>query len=156
LLNHYWTAADHIAVREAQIEDWIDDLIEFGPKIVAEACRRWRNTESRRPTPADIRKFCIEDRALALPPSVEEGPWPKWMEDIWGPEPAGPARRAASLRELPAAQAQGAAMVEEGHRLADEWARRHDFQDFDSYLDAGGSYAEAIRMMTGATGKTGR
>jgi hypothetical protein len=57
LMNHYWTSNDHPAIRQAQIEDWIEDLSEFPIEIVEFACRQWRQTEKRRPTPAEIRKL---------------------------------------------------------------------------------------------------
>jgi len=75
LLSHYWTAEEHAVARQAQVEDWIDDLIEFGSGVVQEACAEWRRAENRRPLPADIRKLCQEERdrrewreTRALPP----------------------------------------------------------------------------------------
>ena len=75
LLSHYWTAEEHAAARQAQVEDWIDDLVEFGSGVVQVACTEWRRTEHRRPLPADIRKLCQEERdrrewraTRALPP----------------------------------------------------------------------------------------
>jgi hypothetical protein len=62
LLSHYWTAEEHPAARQAQVEDWIGDLIEFGSGVVQEACAEWRRSETRRPLPADIRKLCQEER----------------------------------------------------------------------------------------------
>ncbi len=62
LLSHYWTADDREETREAQIEDWILDLEQFGSDIVSRATGRWRLTENRRPTPADIVKIAIEER----------------------------------------------------------------------------------------------
>lgn len=62
LMSHYWTADDPIESRREQIIDWIEDLIEFGAAAVADACREWRQTQSRRPTPADIRKLCIAEQ----------------------------------------------------------------------------------------------
>lgn len=62
LLSHYWTADDHEQTRQAQIEDWLDDLVEFGPVIVADACAAWRRGYRTRPTPADIRKLAFEDQ----------------------------------------------------------------------------------------------
>jgi hypothetical protein len=63
LLAHYWTATEPAAVRQAQIEDWLDDLGEFAPPAVADACREWRRAPGgRRPTPGDIRRLCIESR----------------------------------------------------------------------------------------------
>jgi hypothetical protein len=58
-MNHYWTSDDHPAIRQAQIEDWIEDLIEFPIDIVEEACREWRQTQDRRPTPSAIRTLAI-------------------------------------------------------------------------------------------------
>lgn len=76
LLSHYWTAAEPAGVRQAQAEDWIEDLSEFLPSHVAEACRRWRRTQSRKPTIADIRALAIEEReimrsSIPVPAEVE-------------------------------------------------------------------------------------
>lgn len=60
MMSHFWTADDPIESRREQIIDWIEDLVEFGPATVAEACGQWRRTGSRRPLPSDIRRFCIE------------------------------------------------------------------------------------------------
>lgn len=62
LLSHYWTGEDRIETRQAQIEDWIEDLIEFDLAAVAEACQQWRRTERRRPAPAEIRKLAAEEQ----------------------------------------------------------------------------------------------
>ncbi len=65
LLAHYWAANEPEETRRAQVEDWLDDLAEFGPEVVTEACVRWRRQPGgRRPTPGDIRTFCIEEREL--------------------------------------------------------------------------------------------
>jgi hypothetical protein len=61
-LSHYWTADDREETREAQIEDWLEDLLEFGPIIVADACATWRRSNRTRPTPSDIRKLAFEDQ----------------------------------------------------------------------------------------------
>lgn len=66
LLSHYWTAADREETRVAQIEDWLDDLREFGSEIVDEACTSWRRGQKHRPTPADIRKLAIEEQRARL------------------------------------------------------------------------------------------
>ena len=60
LLSHFWTADDPPAIREAQLGDWIDDLSRFPAPLVADACKRWRMTDRRKPTPADIVGFCLE------------------------------------------------------------------------------------------------
>jgi len=74
LLSHYWTAADRPETREAQIEDWIIDLHQFGAEAVARACGRWRITEHRRPTPADIVKLAIEEQDVIAISEAKEGP----------------------------------------------------------------------------------
>src|SRR5690348_10072598 len=59
LLSHYWTANDPAEIREAQAADWLEDLIEFPAQQVMAACRQWRRTSNRRPTPYDIRSLCF-------------------------------------------------------------------------------------------------
>ncbi len=50
--------------RQAQIEDWVMDLREYGSEAISRACGRWRITQRNRPTPADIVKLAIEERNL--------------------------------------------------------------------------------------------
>lgn len=72
LLSHYWTADDEPAARQAQIEDWIEDLVEFGPDIAAAACGEWRRRPGgKRPTPGDIRALCREFRPVSSEPMIE-------------------------------------------------------------------------------------
>lgn len=59
LLSHYWTAADPVEVRRAQIGDWLEDLAEFAAPVVSEAAKEWRQENTRRPSPGDIRLLCI-------------------------------------------------------------------------------------------------
>ena len=104
LLSHYWTAAEPVETRQAQLEDWLIDLREFVPELVDDACTRWRRqSDGRRPTPGQIRALCIEEQVgrrgdEALQDQRRER-WPKWLEDIWGSEETGgPAKRAEHLR----------------------------------------------------------
>jgi hypothetical protein len=91
LMGHYWTADDHPATRRAQAEDWLDDLIEFTAENVAAACREWRQSYNRRPTPHDIRGLCIRQQTRraeqspypALP--APERPRRKQMLNCWEP-----------------------------------------------------------------------
>lgn len=76
LLVHYWTADDDAVSRRAQIEDWIEDLAEFGPHAVADACTEWRRSSGKRPTPSDIRKLCREGHAERRPERLLEAPPP--------------------------------------------------------------------------------
>lgn len=67
LLSHYWTADEPVALRQAQAEDWLDDLSEFPPEIVAAVCREWRRNETRRPLPAELRRLCKDEVASRQP-----------------------------------------------------------------------------------------
>jgi hypothetical protein len=71
LLNHFWTAADHPAVRQAQIEDWLDDLREFDYAEIADACRDWRRGHTKRPTIAEIRNLCREAKRQPAPAKTD-------------------------------------------------------------------------------------
>jgi hypothetical protein len=77
-MSHYWTADDHPAARQAQIEDWIADLVEFDLEVIEFACREWRRKEIRRPLPAQIRDLAEQEtghrRSLkqqSLPPTYD-------------------------------------------------------------------------------------
>lgn len=67
LMNHYWTADDHPAMRQAQAEDWLEDLAELPPEVVAAACREWRQSSHKRPTPHDIRSLAIAEQRKRNP-----------------------------------------------------------------------------------------
>lgn len=60
LMSHFWTANEDPRLRAAQAQDWLEDLAEFHEALVGEACRDWRQSETRRPTIADIRKLCSD------------------------------------------------------------------------------------------------
>lgn len=66
LLNHYWTANDPPAMRQAQIEDWLEDVTEFSIEHVEGACREWRRSGQRRPLPSDIRTLAIAEQRRAV------------------------------------------------------------------------------------------
>jgi hypothetical protein len=67
-LQHYWTGDDDPATRQAQIEDWIEDLGDFPVAVVTVACRDWRHgyERTRRPLPGDIRALCIKAQRAEL------------------------------------------------------------------------------------------
>ena len=90
LMNHYWTAADPPAVRQAQLDDWLEDLVEFGPELVRLACVEWRQENSRRPTPADIRLLAIREQRRRAPPPLPPPPPPEF------PPPTEAEKRAVS------------------------------------------------------------
>jgi len=102
-LSHYWTADDHEATREAQVADWIEDLVEFGATIVNEALRGWRQSQNRRPTIADIRIRCIEIQSEARERGLRiedhRAPWPGWLKDAWGDDGQLERRDAIALQQ---------------------------------------------------------
>lgn len=78
LLLHFWTPQDlSEGARKAMAQDWLTDLREFGPTIVAAACTNWRRSESRRPTIADIRRLCIGEQFARRPPKPVLPPPPE-------------------------------------------------------------------------------
>lgn len=80
LMAHYWAANEDPRLRAAVAQDWLDDLAIFHEAIVAEACRDWRQGESRRPTPSDIRKLCLESTKEPEPPP--SAPPPETAEEL--------------------------------------------------------------------------
>lgn len=62
-------------LRRAQANDWLDDLREFHEAVVWEACGEWRRTQTRRPTPSEIRKLCLDASYDALPPPLPAINW---------------------------------------------------------------------------------
>lgn len=102
LLSHYWTAAEPAPARLAQLRDWLEDLEEFTPQMVDEACKEYRRgpDHARRPLPGDIRQLCIRqqvERNERRMISNARQPWPDWLRDLWGPEPDGPRLRAEAI-----------------------------------------------------------
>ena len=104
LLAHYWTTNEPQEVRRAIAEDWLEDLGEFPAEVVEAACREWRQTQSRRPTPADIRTLCIAERHAErehrLVIADHRAAWPPWLADLWGPVPEGPRLRAEATKRI--------------------------------------------------------
>jgi len=131
LMNHYWTGDDPPEIRRAQAEDWIDDLVELGPDIVAFACGEWRRTKSKRPTPAEIRIIAIAEQreraAHSDAPQISDGQRQAMRE-----------RRAADR------QRRHDEMVAEGQAISRKWAQDRGFADLDAYAASKGiSYEEA-------------
>jgi hypothetical protein len=121
LLLHFWTPQElSEGARTAMASDWLMDVREFGSDVVAEACGRWRRSETRRPTIADIRRLCIEEQgeshmAIALVLS-ERGLVDRLREEHQG------MRR---VRDEDAAQ----------HR--EDWAHQLGYKSFRQMLDIG-------------------
>ena len=95
MLSHFWTANEDARLRREQIHDWLDDLGAFASSIVASAVTEWRQTQSKRPVPADIRTICLrlereakEDRERHRPlPASRQieaiPPSPDTVRDNW-------------------------------------------------------------------------
>jgi hypothetical protein len=95
LLSHYWTGNEDARLRREQIHDWLDDLGAFASSIVASAVTEWRQTQSKRPSPADIRTICLrlereakEDRERHRPMPASRQieaipPSPDTVRDNW-------------------------------------------------------------------------
>lgn len=102
LLAHYWTTNEPQEVRRAIAEDWLEDLGEFPAGVVEAACREWRRTQTRRPTPADIRTLCVAEqhaeREHRLAIADHRAAWPPWLAELWGPPPEGPRLRAQAMQ----------------------------------------------------------
>lgn len=62
LLANYRLADESRELYAAVADAWLEDLEEFDPEIVADACRSWRQGPdySRKPLSGDIRRLCIE------------------------------------------------------------------------------------------------
>jgi len=131
LLLHFWTPQDlSDGARKAMAADWLEDLREFGPAIVAEACARWRRAESKRPAIADIRRLCIEEQRDRRPPPL-----------------ALPNPRRIELQSAAIEDARHRELAEGGRAITDRWARLKGYRDFDEYLDTGGTIPEAWQDM---------
>lgn len=126
LLLHFWTPQDlSDGARKAMAEDWLTDLREFGPDLVAEACSRWRRSETKRPAIADIRRLCIDEQRERAPSRLAL------------PNPA----RLAKQNEARDDRYRRLAL--EGREITDRWARAKGYRDFDDYLNAGGTIPNA-------------
>lgn len=110
-------------MRRAQIADWIEDLVEFGPDIVSVGVGEWRQTQVKRPTPADIRLLCITEQRMRADRDRVSA-----LEAA--PDDERRRRREAEWRD--------AEMISEGKRIGDEWAQQRGFADLDAYAAAEG------------------
>jgi hypothetical protein len=116
LLSHYWTTNENQGLREAQARDWLNDLRDFSPEIVAEACGNWRRSENRRPLIADILQRCIEIRERGKPQGpvyVADAEQTKRTRQEW----RGKFAEAAAYRE--------------------NWARQRGHKDFQTAVASG-------------------
>lgn len=136
LLSHYFTGDMSAEARRLQALDWLEDMREFGPEIVSEACGRYRKTvEDKKPTPAAIRRFCIEAET-----ERKEANQPRML-----PSPQQLAER-DERRRLRDMQLQI-----EGRAASTEWAQKRGYQDIDAYAEAEGISGIAARKRCAAS-----
>lgn len=171
LLTHYWSSTEPAAVRQAQLNDWLEDLEEFPAELVGEACRDYRRSadRARRPLPGDIRMICIRIRVADATRVADRkaiadarSPWPDWLAELWGPAPMGPSDRAAAIAQAKdrereqlrrrlgnpnaklSSEMTEAEKIAEGQRVGNEWAQARGFSTLNAYAAAKGlSYEEA-------------
>jgi hypothetical protein len=76
LLLHYFVPGElSDSARKAMAEDWVEDLGEYPPQTVADACREWRRKPiNRRPLPGEIRALCIDQQTAAQERQQLTGP----------------------------------------------------------------------------------
>ena len=116
LLSHYWSTSEDQHLREAQAKDWLADLKEFPPEVVAEACGDWRRGETKRPMIADIRQRCFD--------VIERN----------RPVPAAPRPDTEKMR---AARTEWKGKIAEAAAYREAWARGRGYKDFATALQSG-------------------
>ena len=109
LMSHYWVAEELLPSREAQIADWIEDLIEFDLDIVRNAIAEWRRKPHvRRPSPGDVRSLAFaaqqdrrdQQRYLEDKTAQQAGArWEPWLYELWGPASTGIEARNAAIAQ---------------------------------------------------------
>jgi len=60
LLSHYFQATTNSDINQMVGTDWIDCLAVFPNECIKEAVNWWRDNETKKPTPANIRKLAIK------------------------------------------------------------------------------------------------
>lgn len=130
LLSHYWAADDPLETRKAQIEDWLEDLVEFEPDVVNDACSRWRRQPgNRRPTPGDIRAFASEEqnaRGKATPEHPDAYAHSVgWVNEAERRNAIAEAKRISQKTDL----------QREGRDIVNKWAQEQGFADLDHYAE---------------------
>ena len=132
-MSHYWTADDPIESRREQLRDWVEDLIEFGSATTAEACREWRRTETRRPLPADLRRWCIElnrqDRErIALTAANRD--MDAYAQSVGWKDNA---ERIEAMAKPQKKSLRKEDLRREALDITDKWAQNRGYRDFDEY-----------------------
>lgn len=75
LLSHYYQPQVDEGIDELAMTDWIMALGDIPQQAVADACQDWLRNETRRPTPADIRRKAEARIERPAPPSEEAEPF---------------------------------------------------------------------------------
>lgn len=115
-------------MREAQAEDWLEDLGEFPAEIVEVACRQWRRSNRYRPTPFDIRVLAIAEQRRRNPPP-EAIYSPVLASQIRPPEDIAHAERMCAEAKRILADAGEALSIRKLYRWQDDDAVRRDARE---------------------------
>jgi len=103
LFSHFFVPSMSEAVLAAIIEDWVADLLPFGPRIVADACAEYRKRAGvKRPVLGDVYAICMRERDdYAAPKTIQlqPGELQPWQQDIWGRGSEGRAARDTAIAE---------------------------------------------------------
>lgn len=86
--------------------DWIEAVKHVPPDLLCEAVSsliRQATSGDYFPRPGDILALCEDSIAtrqtLLEHATAKADPWPKWLEELWGPPPDGPRKRAEAMRQ---------------------------------------------------------
>jgi hypothetical protein len=128
LMSHYWASDTPTEIRREMAMDWLDDLREFGPDIVSAACGAWRRSQTKRPTPADVRRLCIEEQTERRM-SVPAFPSPTAEQKERRDEARADAREADKRMQT--------ARYEDARQDRENWARELGYQSFAQMMSIG-------------------
>jgi len=129
-MSLYWTAEETIELREAQMQMWLTDLDEFDLECITAAVTEWRQEQTRRPLPADIRRLAVREQRKrpALPPP--------------------PFRPRLAAEHDEERNSRRDELLLHGIAIGNAWAQDRGFPDLDAFAHAHGlGYAEARTMV---------
>jgi len=158
LMLHFPGVQVSDAARHAMAADWLEDLAEFGPAIVGEACKQWRQKPgARRPTSGDIRAICVElrndEREARLAREAKNaeqaaGKWDTWLYELWGPESTGRGerQRAIAAQDARWRRAEGIRLQSGPILSLDQLAQQKGYASYEAACQAGVKVIPALGL----------